>query len=161
MSIDVSRPFHGMVRHIYVDRETEGAQGRYLRVIIYPSTDQLQAAARRYRPDDDYTDTAGIFHPTPLRSRYDRRKRRWTDTTPPYVGTMRLAASHLTLDVIAHECTHAALTLIRHHDWAQTDGDGAADFGTNCSPHEERFAYVLGDLVAAVQDIVTKYQEDQ
>lgn len=69
-----------------------------------------------------------------------------------------MPTSPLDARVIAHEATHAALHILRLHDWAKDGGKGRADLGDNSGPHEEQFAYLLGDLTGILTTLAAKYK---
>lgn len=159
--LDPEQTVHCHISHLYADIFDPVCRSRYLRLTIHPTVDDLREHAVRHskrtgRADDhdSIAEAEGLWQPARFRSRYDRRTRTWIDTTPPFAGVMRLARPRLTAEVIAHESTHAALTITRLHDWSKDDHDGRADFGEDCDDHEEAFAYLLGDIVRAVTEIV-------
>jgi hypothetical protein len=160
--IDTSRPATCYVHHLFADQGDRTCRGRYIRLIIHPNADSLVAAGTAYNKrrgsSQDLSGSAGLFQPTPFRSRYDRKTKSWADTTATFAGIIRLANGHLTGEVIAHESTHAALHVTRLHDWNKPDGSGNADFGDCCDDREEAFAYLLGGIAAEVNDAVLQYQ---
>ena len=153
---------YSVVSHLYADRDDPACRSRYIQVRFYRTADELQAAARRYsagRGDNDaFLDTLGVFHPSPWKSRYDKRQRKWIDTTPAFAGVLRLCRPALDARVLAHEATHAALHILRLHDWSKEGHDGTADLGDNCGPHEEQFAYLLGDLTGILTKLAAAYK---
>jgi hypothetical protein len=153
---------HSVISHLYADPEDPACRSRYIQVHFYPTPEALQAAARRYsagRGDKDaFLDTLGVFHPSPWKSRYDKRQRRWVDITPAFAGVMRLCRPALDARVIAHEAAHAALHILRLHDWSKEGHSGVADLGDNCGPHEEAFAYLLGDLTGTLTQLAAAYK---
>lgn len=163
MAIDPSRPVTAYVHHLFADREDPKCRGRYIRLVIYPNAADMAAAGNRYNRSrgstEDLTGIAGLFQPSPFRQRYDRKTRASIDTTTAFAGVMRLAAGHLTGEIITHESTHAALHVMRLHDWAQPDGPGNADFGDGVTDHEENFAHLLGAMAGNVNDVVLRYLE--
>lgn len=163
MSIDPDRLVTAYVRNLYADPADPSCRGRYFRVSIHPNRDELNAAADRYDAQHHSPDgpgpAEGIFHSSPMRSRYNRNLKRWVDTSTAYVGMMRLARGYLTGEIIAHESAHAALHIWRLQEWSKTADSTAVDLGDLCGPVEERFCYLLGGITASVNDIVLRYQE--
>ena len=156
---------HSVVSRLYADRDDPACRSRYIQVRFYETAADLQAAAARYsarRGDRDagdaYLDTMGVFQPSPCSARYDKRARKWIDTTPAFAGVLRLCRPALDARVLAHEATHAALHILRLHDWSKEGHDGVADLGDNCGPHEEQFAYLLGDLTGILTKLAATYK---
>lgn len=98
--------------------------------------------------------------PTLYQAKYNRKRKQWEDTTSPFAGVMRLSLSHLRPDVFVHEATHAALHITRLHDWAQPGGEGHTRFD-EMGQAEEAFAYLLGNLSAALLALPGRLDADQ
>ncbi len=160
MTFDADRAVTAYIRHLYADDEDPACRSRYIRVIVHPTTEHLRDAAHAYdrrrlgsaKPRTFWGDAAGAFQPTPMRARYDRHRRMWVDTTPPFAGIIRLSREEVTPEIVAHESTHAAIYIARLHNWSQPGHDGSLSFTD--MPAEERFCYLLGALIPAVQSIV-------
>ena len=148
--IDPTRPITAHIKRLYADQADDACRNRFIRVVIYPTTAALQAAAaewsRQHGHTNEWDNTGGCFHPTEMSAKYDRRKKQWIDTTKPYAGLMRLSQEYLNPEVIAHEAAHAALHVTRLHDWSKPGNDGNAHFDS-CDATEEAFAYLLGGIV--------------
>lgn len=162
LALDPSQPIKAYVSNIYADVEDPTCRPRYLAVTIYPDAAQLRTAGAAYDRHrvpgfrSPESDAVGLWQPANRRSRYDRRRRAWVDTTSPFLGVMRLAQGHLTREVVLHECTHAAVEATRRHHWAQDDQDPTADLGTECGPDEEAFCYLLTGIYESVDKIVAE-----
>lgn len=119
-------------------------KGAWVRVRIYNSVEDLREAARRLHPwtsRAEWSNCYGCFQPVPYRERFNPRTGKFVVVRPPnhFRGTMRLFRP-FTYEVVAHEITHAALTIYR------MDVRANANFGMGCSETEEKFAYILGQL---------------
>ncbi|HEV8420531.1 MAG TPA: hypothetical protein VGR13_04175 [Actinomycetota bacterium] len=67
----------------------------------------------------------------------------------PRIGVILLNREDLHGSVVAHEVAHAAMSFYRA---TRAHLRGRADFGTNCGPREERFAYIYGALFRRMND---------
>lgn len=121
---------------------------RWWWVRVYDTPDQLRAAAHRSVPGygrAHWSDTLGCCQPVPQRIRIHRDgTEQPVEPANGYAGTIRLAATHLTPEVLAHETLHAAAAVYRmnvHH---------AVSLGNGCRRNEERLAYIHGELFAAL-----------
>jgi hypothetical protein len=112
---------------------TTGRRGhrRWFWARIHADAQQLRLAAGRLRPGEDFSECYGCLHPVP-------------DPAPAngLAGTLRLAASYLQSEVIAHELVHAALVVYRLN--IRPD----VRLGTGCGQREEDLAYIYGELFA-------------
>lgn len=63
----------------------------------------------------------------------------------PYAGVLRLAASAVTAEIVAHELVHAALTIYRMNVHPNVH------LGIGCYRREEQFAYIYGELYASFE----------
>lgn len=100
-----------------------------------------EAASRK--SGEDHDGTLACFHPAPF---YFRLADDGTEEAAPdqrYAGLLRIARN-VTGEVVAHECTHAALSAYRHHH------ELAADLGDDCGPLEESLAYLVGQFTGGV-----------
>lgn len=163
MNLNPEHPVTAYVHNIWPVQEGE-CRRRYIRVIIHPTVDDLNDAANRYekrRPGGGRAAgfaALGMFQPIGVRSKYDRKKRMWVDTTPAFAGVMRLARGHLTGEIVTHESVHAALAIWRMHMWSlDVEGNASADFGDNGGPVEESFAHLVSGIAGEVSGIVWKY----
>ncbi len=162
--LDTTRPVTFYARNLLADRADPTCRPRYIRVIIHPDAEHLRREATRYdtrddrrsSPEDGYTDTIGIFHPSHFTATIGSDRRTWTDETLPFAGVLRLASGNLTAEIITHEATHAALHITRLHNW-HAHGGGRADLGDTLGTKEEAFAYLLGDIVRVVNERVWEY----
>lgn len=116
---------------------------RWITVTIHPDFAHMRAAgARRSGESSLSLATAGaLFQPAPMRQRCIGGV--WVDSAPTgNVGLMRLVSGHITTEVVAHECVHAALAIYRRdiHN-PVTIGDLGDD------DTEECLAYIVGDLI--------------
>lgn len=135
------------------------SRSRYIHVAIHPDVEDMRSAANRYDVHrsgraQDQSEAVGLFQATPFRSRYDRKAKVWVDSTSACAGVMRLVQGWCSREVIAHECTHAALHITRLDDWGKPDHEGIANFGDGCDDTEESFAYLLGAMVQTVEVMV-------
>ena len=164
--LDRTRPVRAYIHHLYADADDDTCRSRYLLLVIHPNVEQLRAAQAAYERQRDRkaglkpaaqaddSEACGLWQPVTTQSRYDRRAKAWLDTTPPFLGVIRLAQGYLTPEIVAHECVHAALTMARRHDWAKPGNSGEANFGGSCDDSEEAFAYSLSRLIVAVESVV-------
>lgn len=161
---DPTRPVVATIHHLYADREGP-CRSRYFRLVIHPDLDHMRAAAKRYDrkrfgPADSYDNAGGLWQPRPFASRYDRKTRRWIDTSSACAGVMRLARGHLDGEVIAHESTHAALHISRLHAWwLDTSQAPERVVIEDMATDEEPFAYLLGGIAGEVGNLVWRYEE--
>jgi hypothetical protein len=120
----------------------------WFRVALHDTTADLRRAARRMRPQtaaESWSDTQACFQPAPWRYviNPDGSERK---VGTRLVGTLRFAADDLDLEVVAHECAHAAAQVYRQR-WRED-----CSLGDVCAEDEEMFAYILGDITAIVLD---------
>jgi hypothetical protein len=134
------------VYHASTTRHTEwGGPKRWIRIVVHEDNRTFQAAAAKYSPNADWDGTAGAFHPTAHRERWDKHSKEWVPTGDPYfAGVMRLSREQFTNETIVHECLHAAIAIYRSNVKAKVNlGDEVGD-------NEEHLCYILGDLTEAV-----------
>lgn len=125
--------------------ELWGGPKRYIRIILHETIPELQAAARAYNPYDynGFRNAAACFH-TPL-SKEKSIDGEWVRVSNEhYGGIIRFAREYINLEVVAHECVHAAAELWR------LDVQPSLVIGKYCGPREENLAYMVGDLTAEV-----------
>lgn len=128
------------------DHDRWGGSKRYIRFIVYDTIAELQIAMARYRPDNNWSESAAVFSPAPDRERCNEWGE-WVSVTPlHWAGVMRLSCELLNTEVITHECVHAGLAIYR------MDVKSNVVLGYGCSDREETLAYILGDLTASVFD---------
>lgn len=122
--------------------------------MIHDTHEDFVKAASRYSyhaPSGHYDSAVGAFHPVDHREKYDKKKKRWINTTPKhYAGVIRLEKEWVVPDVIVHEVVHAAA-----HIW-RLDISKRVNLGDNCYQNEEYFAYIVGDLADQVMSKLTK-----
>lgn len=155
---DPSLPVTGYIRQLYADRFDPACRPRYLRLIIHPTAAHLRASALRYHPHMGggfFDHTLGVFQQVPLATRYDRRQRKWVDTTGSFAGIIRVEYHSVNPMIVAHECAHAALHITRLHDWSKDDHGGEVHLD-DMQSQEEPFCHLLGDLVATAQTMVAE-----
>lgn len=135
-----------LVFHASTDRHAMwNGPKRYLRIVVHDNLEKFRAAAEKFSPHMDWDHAAGAFHPSQKREKWEPLLQRWVPTSSPhYAGIIRLSLSHTEVEVVAHEVTHAAAHIYRENV------DESGSLGDNCGEAEERFAYILGDLVASV-----------
>lgn len=156
---------------------------RYIRILLYDTAEELRKAAvkEHYNNDDaEPLKAVGMFTPPPVRLVYPGRNdteakliaKGFTkvqskvlltigelDRTPKHWGgLMRLCIPHLTHEVIAHECVHAAAAIYR------MDITKMVVLGFGATQREEQFAYLTGDLTDGVMWVLRDHlrmREDQ
>ena len=123
-----------------------GAEPWFL-VIVHDSVDSLRKAATRSSPNDPngFADSVGVFHPAPIRERYDKAAGKWRPVDW-YMGSVRFSRGHLSSEVLAHEATHAAAHLYRRL-WNKQ-----GYIGDHCGDDEEAFAYLVGASLSVIND---------
>lgn len=107
------------VRTCYISTDPMGIGLRFWFILrIYPTTKQLQAAATKYSPGQDFSDTGGVFHGrfSAWRDKQTGKFSRHPSTS--FIGVMRLSAQNLHPHVVIHESTHAAITLVQAQNLA-------------------------------------------
>ncbi len=155
--------------NLWPDPDSNAARPRWIRLGVYATHAALQDAARAYdrarRVVDDWDGVAGAFQPSVFSERYDRKTRRWVDSSGSFAGVLRLSQQELTPAVIAHEATHAALHLRRLHTWAMTHptdhvdgGDTGVGLSDGFDAIEEVLAYLVGDITSAITAIITGHR---
>lgn len=120
---------------------------RYVRIYLYDTVEELRKAASRFHyeaPDSDTNKASGIFTPPTQHFKYAKDGSETDLTDPHYGGMIRLARGHLTTEVIAHECIHAACAIYR------LDITKSVVLWTHCNLREEQFAYLVGQLTDEV-----------
>lgn len=144
------------------------APPRYFRLVVYPTVEGMRAAALAHdkhrgfkTPPGYFSDALGMFQPSVSRARYDRRTRKWVDTSSRFAGVMRLVQGNCTRTIVAHECIHAILQIARMESWRTEQGDasGRADYGDASDQREEHLAYLLSETIVAVDNLVTEMHE--
>jgi hypothetical protein len=116
---------------------------RWCWVRIHDTVEELRDAAHHHRPHhgrDWWDECAGCFHPAPIRTSASGEVK---EATNGYAGTLRLAATHVTPEIVAHELVHAALCVYRMN--VKPD----VRLGTGCGQREEDLAYLYGELYAS------------
>jgi len=123
-----------------------GGRRRWFTVIVHDTLEQMRRAAVTRMDDASSLATAGaIFQPALIRQRYVDGA--WVDSAPTaHVGTMRLVLGHITAEVVAHECVHAALTIFRR------DIGDPVIISDDVFEHEEHLAHIAGELIARTSD---------
>lgn len=120
-----------------------GGRRRWMRLIVHDTVDEFRAAAHHYRPEygaDWWAPSVACFHPAPVRIRIGPDDSEQL-IDHGFLGVLRLTAGHLGSEVVAHECTHAALAAYR------MDVTTFVHLGNGCGHREETLAYLVGDLV--------------
>ena len=108
--------------------------------------DMLDTANRR--GDTNPPDTLACFQPAGFWCHVDKAGTVTPSRKNGYVGTVRLVRGHVNSEVVAHECVHLALRIYRSRH------DEHADFGDDCSETEERLAYIIGETVRTMSDLL-------
>ena len=132
----------------------ESVHGFYFDVEVYPTQKQMQKRAERLKPHlhGGFMDTdAAVLGFSKGYVGADGRCV-WSKT----LGTIVFHRERLGVNVISHECTHAALR------WMEAMKFNVTDRGENyvegeASDNEERFCYALGRMTAAIGDQFWKY----
>lgn len=115
----------------------------WIHVKVYDDPRSLSAAAQRYSPDFDHSETAACFQSAPLNVHVDDDGLvDIPDKT--YAGVLRIRTDQ-GVATLAHEATHAACTMYLRQHAAMLDltTEDAMD-------HEEVLCYAVGDLVGGV-----------
>lgn len=116
-------------------RARPARRGRlYFEVHIFADVRALRAYGRSCDPPITGM-VAGACRPwETMRVRKDGRTKR-----SPHIGEILLAADHLTVGIVPHECMHAALA------WARR-----TRLNLDAMPHEERACYALSNLTRTI-----------
>lgn len=121
-------------------------RGTWWHVRIYDTEHELQDAAHRYHvangawPDrDSWAGVAGCVQTALWR---EQTAGTWKQVLPAnkLLGVIRLSRTHLTVEVLAHECLHAALATYR----MLVKRDVRLGVGTD--HREEALCYIAGEL---------------
>lgn len=104
------------MRVFYISTDpTNSGHKFWFPVYIYETVGQLQTAARKYRRHEDvnnYWDNAlACFHPKTTIG-VDKKGKYYRVDNTNCIGVMRLTIEDLTMRVIIHESTHAAISLV-------------------------------------------------
>lgn len=164
LRFDPTRPVHCYVHGLQL---ADDSPSRYFMLVIHPTVEHMRAAAIKQdrrrggvHGPGFYQDALGLFQPTDTRARWDKASRKWVDTTPRFSGVMRLVQGNMTREIVAHECVHAILHIVRLESWRTVEGGGGdADFGSESSQEEEDFAYLLSETTIAVDQLVDEFHE--
>lgn len=127
-----------MTRSFTIATSGQTSPRRWWWVRIYPTVEQLRAAATRSSPGTDFGQAYGVCHTA----------RWWTETglrygKRGYAGVIRLAQPHLTGEIVGHELLHAAVAVYR----MTINPD--VRVGRACGPREEALAYLFGELYSS------------
>ncbi len=124
-----------MTRSFTIATSGRTSPRRWWRVRIYPTVEQLRAAAHRCQPGTDFSQACGVCHTARWRTetglRYGHRG---------YAGIIRLAETHLIGEIVGHELLHAAVATYR-----MTISQDVR-LGRSPGPREEDLAYLFGEL---------------
>lgn len=102
------------VRTLYVSTDPMNTGRKYWLIVrIYPTTKQMQAAATRYRPTEDFSNAGGVFHGRFSAWRDSKSGKLTRHPSTSFIGIMRLSRQYLEPHVVIHESTHAAVTLVQ------------------------------------------------
>lgn len=153
------------VKDVYA-RQSDPCPARYFRLFIHDSEEELREAGMAYSKArglyEELGSAVGLFQPSDMRSKYDRKKRMWVSTNSSFAGVMRLCDGYLNGGIIVHESTHAALHIWRMQRWHETGGESASAYlSDHVDRNEEDFAYLLSEIAASVNDIVLQYNQDR
>lgn len=130
--------------------EWEGPK-RYVCIVIHDTAEQLQEAARKHSPGRGWEGVVGCFHPVTEREIYDKKTKKWVDTTPKhFAGIIRLCRDRVNDEVIVHEVVHAAAHIFR------LGVTKRLNLGDNCYRNEEWFAYIVGNLSGVAIKVVSE-----
>lgn len=170
MKYDPNRAVTLTLNTIVARPDDDDCPSRYATAIFYPTLERMREAAHAYNRRRRYPRTEDDFLATvqtqPLRERYDRKAKAWSDTTGRHLGVMRFAADWLTPEVIAHESLHLALHVERVHQWwLSHHGDEDAerlvtqDTVVN-GDNEEEVAYWAGQIAHLLTRTVRELVQD-
>lgn len=101
-------------RTFYISTDPMATGRRFWFIVrVYRTTAQLQAAATKYSPHEDFSNAGGCFHGrfSAWRDNATGKFRRHPSTS--FIGVMRLSMENLEPHVVIHEATHAAVTLVQ------------------------------------------------
>lgn len=130
-----------------------GGPKRWIRIVVHETTAEFQAAASKYQPNADWDGTAGAFHPTAHRERWDEKTKEWVATSDPYfAGVMRLSKEQLDNETIVHECVHAGAAIYRSNIKSKVS------LGDDVTQNEEYLCYIVGDLA---RDVFAALKENE
>lgn len=102
------------VRTFYIATDPMGIGQRFWFILrVYPTTKELQVAAAKYRPHEDFTNAGGVFHGRFVSWRDDKTGKLSRHPSTSFIGVMRLSRENLHPHVVIHEATHAAVTLVQ------------------------------------------------
>lgn len=82
-------------------------------LMVYDTTEQLQAAAHAYRPGEDFSNAGGVFHGQFSSWRDSATGKLTRHRSTSFLGVMRLSAEYLEPHVVIHESVHAAVTYVQ------------------------------------------------
>lgn len=111
-------------------------------VVIYPTLEEMRAAAGRHSPTEDFTRALGVTHCTTVTHLDDQGDTTRVQARP----IVRLAKSHLGMEVLAHEMHHATTALYGAHLPPGTRVEAVLHGGN------EPFAYLHGQLLRRLVD---------
>ncbi len=141
-------------RHGYVKSLRLFDRGAYLMVSLHRDVPALRAAMGD-------PDLLGLFSP----SQHTGSVCSAGTLTPArrtFAGTMHLAATRLTPEVVAHESIHAACHVWRMLKWSRAtseDADLTVSIGDNCGPAEEEFALLVGNITDGTLSLVAQLSD--
>lgn len=135
-----------LILHASTDRHYMwGGPRQYIRILIHDTTKELQKAASRFRPYEDWSSAGGVFHSPDIRETYFEETDEWKTTSDPhYAGMIRFSRDYLNTEVVAHEAAHAAIFIYRR------DLDENVTLGDEVGEKEENLCYIIGDVTASV-----------
>ncbi len=143
----MDRDLMALILHASTTRHVEwGGSKRYIRIIVHDTIDDFRKKAKAHSPDMDWSEAVGAFQPAPDLEDFDDQGYRLYLTPIHWTGVLRLSREWLNVEVVTHECFHAATTIYR------MDVKTIIMLGKGCRDREETLAYIIGDLTAAVFD---------
>lgn len=120
---------------------------RFVRVSVYSDAESMRKAALRYHqqvgfdqvPQDEYDEAYGVTHIVDV----TRIHADGSETRNPTAAHIRLYDGALGTSVIAHEATHAAMSIYEQDCLSRGSVHDGMEF-------EEILAYLVGDLASRI-----------
>jgi hypothetical protein len=132
----------------------ESVHGFYFEVEIHPTLARMRKAANRRKPGHNFNDAEAVA--TGYTKGFVKEDGRiaWSKT----LGCIFFHRAGCFSEIVAHECTHAALRWAEAMKFNVIDRDDANYIAGNACDNEERFAYALGRMVSQITAKTYEYK---